>query len=58
MTRYRHREIANSRHTKDYINIDSVTADGDRITVEYGSGGSYSGTPWTRYTTESIPAPK
>lgn len=41
-----HREIKNSRATKDYIHIRSVTADGDEISVNFGSGGSYSGSPW------------
>ena len=41
-----HREIVNSRDTKDYIDIRSISADGDTITIKYGSGGSYSGTPW------------
>jgi hypothetical protein len=42
----RHREIINSRASKDYINIDAVQVEGDAIAVEYGSGGSYSGSPW------------
>ena len=49
-----HREIANSRDTKDYIHIRSITADGDTITVEYGSGGSYSGTPWETFKKKRI----
>lgn len=39
-------ELENSRVTKDYIHIDSVEAAGDQITVKYGSGGIYSGSPW------------
>ena len=42
----RHKEIVNSRASKDYIHIDAVEADGDNITVKFGSGGSYSGSPW------------
>jgi len=41
-----YREIANSRGSKDYVNIDAVTAEGDSITIEYGSGGSFSGKAW------------
>jgi hypothetical protein len=41
-----HREIANSRETKDYIHIESVTVNGNEVTVKFGSGGSYSGTAW------------
>ncbi len=41
-----YRELTNSRDTKDYIHINSIKADGDLITVKYGSGGSYSGSPW------------
>ena len=43
----KHLEIKNSRATKDYIHIDSVVMNGDgRVTVNFGSGGSYSGSPW------------
>ncbi len=41
-----HKKLTNSRRTKDYIHINSVEADGDRVTVKFGSGGSYSGSPW------------
>ncbi len=45
-----HLEVTNSRTTKDYIHVDKVTVEGDKVTVKYGSGGSYSGTPWKRST--------
>jgi len=43
-----HEEIKNSRSTKDYIHIDSVVVKEDGgISVKFGSGGSYSGVPWS-----------
>ena len=42
----RHIEIFDTRDTKDYCHIRSVTADGNHITVDFGSGGSFSGDPW------------
>jgi len=39
-------ELVNSKSTKDYIHINSVEADEKLVTVKYGSGGSYSGSPW------------
>jgi len=42
-------EIANTRATKDYMHIDSVEAEGDDVTVRFGSGGSFSGNPWKDY---------
>jgi hypothetical protein len=45
----RHTEIKNSRSTKDYIHIESVTVNDDgSIAVRFGSGGSYSGIPWSQ----------
>ena len=44
--RLQHCEIVNSRSTKDYVDIDAITAEGDIITVSYSSGGSYSGNAW------------
>ncbi len=41
----RYCEIANTRLSKDYLHIEKVTAEGSVITVEYGGGGSFSGTP-------------
>ncbi len=42
-----YREIANSRATKDYIHIRSVSLrDDGAVRVDFGSGGSYSGKPW------------
>lgn len=44
----KHKEIKNSRSTKDYINIDSVVVGEDGgVSVKFGSGGSYSGVPWS-----------
>ena len=43
----KHKEIKNSRATKDYIHIDSVAVNEDgSVSVRFGSGGSYSGVPW------------
>ncbi|TAN58269.1 hypothetical protein EPN15_01505 [Patescibacteria group bacterium] len=47
-------ELINSRSTKDYISIDEVTADGGKITVKVGSGGSYSGSAWKKTITRTI----
>ena len=44
----RHKELANSSTTKDYIHLKSVTMDGDKINVQFGSGGIFSGAPWTK----------
>ena len=49
-----HREIANSRGTKEYIGIRSIKVDGDQVTVEYGGSGVYSGSPWSGSRTASI----
>jgi len=44
----KYKEIADSRATKDYIHIDSVVVQEDgSLTVKFGSGGSYSGVPWS-----------
>ena|SRR3989344_470532 len=43
-----YREIANSKISKDYIHINKVSIQDGQIVVEIGSGGSYSGKPWTR----------
>jgi len=41
-------EIKNSRATKDYIHIYSVEVNKDgSVSVKFGSGGSYSGVPWS-----------
>lgn len=51
----KYKEIANSRSTKDYIHIDSVTVnDDDSVSVNFGSGGSYSGSPWNDSRTVTI----
>jgi hypothetical protein len=42
----RYRAFANTRDTKDYLNISEVSAEGDVVTVKYGSGGSFSGKAW------------
>ena len=49
-----HKELCNSQATKDYIHINKVAADDDNITVEFGSGGSYSGTPWSDLSTTKV----
>lgn len=44
----KYREIKNSRSTKDYIHINSVVVNEEgSISVDFGSGGSYSGVPWS-----------
>lgn len=44
----KHKEIKNSRSTKDYINVSSVEIKEDgSVSVSFGSGGSYSGVPWS-----------
>ncbi len=44
----KYEEIKNSRATKDYIHIDSVEVKKDGgVSVKFGSGGSYSGVPWS-----------
>jgi hypothetical protein len=44
----KHEEIRNSRSTKDYISVKSVEVKKDgSISVEFGSGGSFSGVPWS-----------
>lgn len=44
----RHREIANTRSTKDYLHIKSVSVDElGRVSVDMGSGGSFTGVPWS-----------
>lgn len=44
----KHKEIKNSRSTKDYIHIESVEVEKEGgISVKFGSGGSYSGVPWS-----------
>jgi len=43
-----YREIKNSRSTKDYIHVESVNVNKDGgVSVKFGSGGSFSGTPWS-----------
>ncbi len=49
-----HREIANSRTTKEYIGIRSIKVEGDKVTVEYGGSGVYSGSPWSSSRTALI----
>lgn len=45
----KHKEIRNSRSTKDYIHVKSVKVNKDgSVSVEFGSGGSYSGIPWSK----------
>lgn len=43
----KHAEVANSRATKDYVHLRSVKVNDDgSVSVDFGSGGSYSGVPW------------
>ncbi|NTW13454.1 MAG: hypothetical protein HGA31_00290 [Candidatus Moranbacteria bacterium] len=44
----RNRELANTRNSKDYISSQSIEVEGDAVTVKFGSGGAYSGSPWER----------
>lgn len=41
-----HRELANSRATKDYLNVTKLTCEGDEVLVEIGTLGLFSGNPW------------
>lgn len=51
----KHKEIKNSRSTKDYIHIESVEVGKEGgISVKFGSGGSYSGIPWSESTKIAI----
>lgn len=43
-----YKEIAETRRTKDYLSINSIVVEGDIVTVDLGSGGSYSGRPWRK----------
>lgn len=44
----KHKEIKNSRATKDYIHIKELEVNKDgSVSVKFGSGGSYSGVPWS-----------
>lgn len=44
----KYKEIKDTRATKDYINIDSVVFERDgSVAIKFGSGGSFSGTPWS-----------
>lgn len=41
-----YKELVNSRSTKDYLNVTKITCEGDNVTVELGTAGTYSGNPW------------
>jgi hypothetical protein len=43
-----HSALINSRDTKDYIHIEEVVAEDNKVTVKVKSGGSYSGKPWEK----------
>jgi len=46
--RMKYKEIKNTRSTKDYIMIKEIVINNDgSVTVDFGSGGSYSGSPWS-----------
>jgi len=44
----KYRELINSRSTKDYIHIEDVREEENKVIVEVFSGGSYSGSAWSR----------
>ena len=44
----KHRELINSRSTKDYIHIKKVREENNKVVIEVFSGGSYSGSPWNQ----------
>jgi len=43
-----HKKLTDSRSTKDYIHIEEVKEEKDKIIVRVRSGGSYSGHPWKK----------
>lgn len=49
-----HTALINSKDTKDYIHIEEVVAEDNKITVKVKSGGSYSGKPWEKSLVASI----
>jgi len=49
-----YQELCNSRSSKDYIHIESVTVQEGWLMVKVGSGGSFSGSPWERIIKISI----
>ena len=49
-----HRPLRDTRSSKDYLHIRSITVDGENVKVEYGSGGSFSGSPWNSQAVVSI----
>ncbi len=50
----RYEELDNTRSSKDYINFKAIKANGNKVTVSYGSGGSFSGESWERTKTNKI----
>jgi len=43
----KHTQLKDSRSTKDYIHVKAVKVNDDgSVSVDFGSGGSYSGVPW------------
>ncbi|NTW30218.1 MAG: hypothetical protein HGA33_02995 [Candidatus Moranbacteria bacterium] len=50
----RNRELANTRCSKDYISSSSIEIEGDTVTVKFGSGGAYSGSPWETSCTSKL----
>jgi len=41
------REVENTKGCKDYMSLDSIVVEGDKVKVQYGSGGIMDGTGWT-----------
>ncbi|MBT5022895.1 hypothetical protein HOK51_01225 [Candidatus Woesearchaeota archaeon] len=41
-----HKELANSRDTKDYIHLNDIIEQNGKFSIKVGSGGSYSGKNW------------
>ncbi|MCA9460250.1 MAG: hypothetical protein KC550_06905, partial [Nanoarchaeota archaeon] len=44
--RMRHRELKNTRENKDYVSINKVSQTNSSLSIQLGSGGSYSGNSW------------
>lgn len=44
----KHKELGNSRATKDYLYVRSISAEGDEVKVNFGSTGSFCGVPFDK----------
>lgn len=49
-----HRELANTKCSKDYISSSSIVVEGDTVTVKFGSAGAFSGSPWEKSCTSKL----